>query len=80
MIRYIIIHNFCFTFDTLTDSLKKMNNDSRGQEIYFKTICKLFSLFQLCSEKLSDWLKDLRWIMIPEDKEISFEALQIKLL
>ena len=43
-------------------------------------ICKLLSLFQLCSEKLSDWLKDLRWIMIPEDKEISFEALQIKLL
>lgn len=33
--------------------------------------CKLHVfIFHLYSEKLIDWLKDLRWIMIPEEKKI----------
>lgn len=45
----------------------------------------MFSFFHLYSEKLIDWLKDLRWIMIPEEKKIPliikyFETLQTSAL
>ena len=50
----------------------ELNNDSRGQQISFKilqTACFHFFTFTQKSW-LIDWLKDLRWIMIPEEKKI----------
>ena len=75
MIRYLIICNFCllpFMHWQILNKEDELNNDSREQQISFKilqTACFHFFTFTQKSW-LIDWLKDLRWIMIPEEKKI----------